>query len=156
MPVRKKIQFETQDESFSVTGEISKSDDEQRIVFGWAYVSHDKNGNQIVDKSGEFVSDPEEMENAAYTFMLNSRRGEDTHGVFSKDAPAPPRKADVIESTFFSKEKRDAMGIPDGILPESAWWIGVKIHDDELWKAYKSGDRKMFSIHGSAKTRKVA
>lgn len=134
-------------ETFEVVGEIAKADDEQQIVFGWAYVSHSADGTQQIDKSGEFVSDPHELEKAAYTFVLNSRVGGDSHvrkGVST-----------LVESVVFTKEKREAMGIPEGVLP-TAWWVGFKVHDAELWKEYKAGLKTMFSIHGKGVRKKVA
>ena len=44
--------------------EVAKANDEQQIVFGWAYITHDKDGKQQVDKSGELISDPAELEKA--------------------------------------------------------------------------------------------
>ena len=141
------------EEGFTLTGTVSKSDPVQQIVFGWAYVSHDVNGEQIIDKSGEMISDPEQLETAAYDFMLNSRVGKDWHDkLLSKadDAPA----ALVVESVFFSKEKQQAMGIPDGVMPVG-WWVGIKILKDDLWNAYLNGERSMFSVHGKALARRV-
>ena len=48
---------------------------------------------------------------------------------------------------MFTKEKMQAMGIPEGIVPEG-WWIGFYVDDDEAWKKVKSGVYQMFSIEG--------
>ena len=40
------------------------------------------------------------------------------------------------------------MEIPEGTLPVG-WWVGFKVHDEEVWKGVKSGKYKMFSVHGS-------
>jgi hypothetical protein len=133
-------------DDFEVHGEIAKQDDEQQIVFGWAYVSHDAMGVQQIDKSGEFVPDPEELEKAAYQFVLNSRDGGDLHvrkGVST-----------LVESVVFTKEKCEAMGIPAGTMP-TGWWVGFKVHDAEVWKAHKQGQRSSFSIHGKGVRKKV-
>lgn len=134
------------DNEFQVEGEIAKSDDEQRIVFGWAYISHDANGVQQIDKSREFIPDPEELEKAAYQFVLKSRVGGDSH--ITKGVST------MVESIVFTKEKREAMGIPEGVLP-TGWWVGFKVHDEEVWKAHKRGERSMFSIHGKGVRKKV-
>jgi len=139
---------------FDLTGEVSKADTEHQMVFGWAYVAQDANGQQIIDKSGEFISDPEELEMASYAFMLNSRVGKDWHDLVKDDSPNGPA-ASVVESVFFSKEKQAAMGIPEGVLPVG-WWIGMKVHDPALWEEYRGGNRSMFSIHGQALARKTA
>ncbi|MCL2416031.1 MAG: XkdF-like putative serine protease domain-containing protein, partial [Defluviitaleaceae bacterium] len=56
----------------------------------------------------------------------------------------------LVESVVFTKEKTVAMGIPGGILPEG-WWVGFKIHDDEVWNKIKNGEYSMFSIEGTAR-----
>lgn len=129
-----------------IAGEIAKSDDEKRIVFGWAYVSHDPTGVQRIDKSGEFVPEEDDLESAAYDFVLNSRVGGDVH--IKKGVST------MVESIVFTKEKREAMGIPDGVLP-TGWWVGFKVHDEEVWKAHKRGERSMFSVHGKGIRKKV-
>jgi uncharacterized protein YndB with AHSA1/START domain len=138
-------------ETVTFTGEVSKFDDEKRLVFGWAYVTHDAEGVQVVDKSGEFVSDPEELEMASYKFMANSRVSEDWHGkTVTKDDGTGV--GTVVESVFFSPEKCEAMGIPEGVMP-TGWWIGVKVHKDDVWDAIKAKERSMFSVHGAARAR---
>ena len=129
-----------------IEGEIAKSDDEKQIVFGWAYVSHNESGEQLVDKSGEFIPNPVELEDAAYDFVLKSRSGSDQH--------SKPSVSTMVESVVFSKEKCEAMGIPEGTLP-TGWWVGFKVHDTDTWKEYKAGNRPMFSVHGSGLKKRV-
>ena len=126
------------------SGVISKADEEQQIVYGWAYVTHDKDGILKDDKSGDFVDDVHEIEKSAVNFMLHHRASDLDH--------TNEKGGDVVESMVFTPEKRAAMGIPEGILP-NGWWIGVKCNDEQ-WAGYKSG-RTAFSIHGSG-TRKAA
>ena len=59
------------------------------------------------------------------------------------------KKASLVESVIFTKEKMQAMGIPEGIVPEG-WWIGFYVKDDNAWKKIKNGTYKMFSIEGKA------
>ena len=40
----------------SIRCEITKRDDDRRLVFGWLYQTHDKNGQRIVDWSGEYIT----------------------------------------------------------------------------------------------------
>lgn len=47
---------------FSGSGLIAKADEEQQVVYGWAYVTHDQNGKVVVDESGDFVDEVEEIE----------------------------------------------------------------------------------------------
>jgi hypothetical protein len=140
-------------DDFTVTGEIEKVDKERKQVFGWAYVTHDEAGRLNVDKSGEFIDDPEELEKMAYTFVLDSRQGGQNHERIGKDAPVI--KSTMIESMVFTPEKIEAMGLPEGTVPVG-WWTGWQIHDDSAWDDVKSGRAKMFSIHGTGSRAKVA
>lgn len=124
---------------FDLEGEVSKLDSDKRIAFGWASVAKGKDGKVIYDRQGDFLDDIENMEEVAYKFNLNSRDAGDMHvrkGVGT-----------LIESMVFTPEKCKALGIPEGTLP-TGWWVGFKVHDDEVWKAVKQGDYKMFSVHG--------
>jgi hypothetical protein len=133
--------------------EISKFDDEQQIIFGWAYVSHDKDGAQVIDKSGEYVPNPKDLEKAAYNFVRNCRVGRDFHGLLEKDDGS--QASTLVESIYFDPEKQAAMGIPPGILPTSAWWVGLKVLRKSLWQACKKGERPMLSIHGFGTSKAV-
>ena len=58
---------------------------------------------------------------------------------------------DIFISGFFevfTKEKMQAMGLPEDALPQG-WWIGFYIDDDDAWEKIKSGDYRMFSIEGT-------
>lgn len=126
-------------EEFDLEGEVSKLDTDKRIAFGWASVAKDKDGNVIYDHQGDFIEDITKMEEVAYKFNMESRDAGDMHvrkGVGT-----------LIESMVFTPEKCKALGIPEGTLP-TGWWVGFKVHDDEVWKSVKSGKYKMFSVHG--------
>ena len=120
---------------------VAKLDEEQRIIFGWAYVSRDADGEVVWDRSGEAVEKAEELEEAAYDFVLTSRVGGADH---AGDAPN-----ELVESIVFTPEKVAKMGLPPGLLP-TGWWVGFHVADDELWKSVKNGERPAFSIEGSA------
>lgn len=130
--------------ALQASGVISKADEEQQIVYGWAYVTHDRHGNVVVDKSGDFIDEIAEIEKSALNFMLNHRASDLDH--------SNVKGGEVIESMVFTPEKMEAMGIEKGALP-SGWWIGVKC-SDEQWAGYKAG-RTAFSVHGRG-TRKAA
>ncbi len=79
---------------------IQKQNEDKQIAFGWAYQCKTKNGEQLVDHSGDVV-DVSEIEKAAYRFVKLYREGSDNHerggiGV-------------VIESMVFTKEKAEAL-----------------------------------------------
>lgn len=121
---------------------IAKADEDQRLVFGWALVSADKNGNKLVDHQGDMV-EPDDLEDGAYEYVLNFRdAGEEHIGTLRK-------KARMVESCVFTPEKMKAIGIPDGTIPVG-WWIGFYVDDDTTWERIKSGKYKMFSIEGKA------
>lgn len=127
-------------------GRISKIDKEHRNVFGWAYVTHDKDGNVVVDKSGEFVDEYEEIERAAYQFVVKHRAGDMDH--------TNQKTSEMIESMVFTPEKIEKMGLPKGVLP-TGWWVGFHIEDDSLWDSVKKGERLAFSIHGKGTRKQV-
>lgn len=119
---------------------VIKSDDDKRLVFGWANVAVRVDGEQIVDWQQDAI-DVAELENAAYAYVAEFGAAGEMHrrgGV-----------GRVIESIVFTKEKAAALGIPPDILPEG-WWIGFKISDDEVWEKIKTGEYSMFSIEGKA------
>ena len=119
---------------------IMKSDDEKMLAFGWANVSMRVDGDLSEDWQADII-EPEELENAAYEYVLLYREGGEMHergGV-----------AVLIESVVFTEEKMQAMGIPAGTLPVG-WWIGFKITDKDVWEKVKNGTYQMFSIEGEA------
>ncbi len=127
----------------TVTGrfQIKKADSEKRIAFGWAYESVQKDGRHVQDHSGDIV-DISEIEDAAYNYVKLYRDGSEMHkrgGIGT-----------VVESMVFTKEKMQALGIPEGTMPQG-WWIGIQVSDDTVWERVKSGVYKMFSIEGTAK-----
>lgn len=119
---------------------IYKTDDDKRLVFGWANVAIRVDGEQIQDLQDDLI-EPDNLEEVAYDYVLRFRAGGEVHN------PDLRNKARLVESCVFTKEKMAAMGLPEGILPE-AWWIGFYVDDDDAWEKIKSGEYKMFSIEG--------
>lgn len=119
---------------------IQKSEDEKRLAFGWASISIDESGEQLIDWQDDMI-DPEELENAAYNFVRLYREGGEMHE--RGDC------ATLVESVVFTEEKMEAMGIPSGTLP-IGWWIGFLVTDDDVWEKVKDGTYSMFSIEGDA------
>ena len=122
---------------------IFKTDQDKRLVFGWASVAITADGQQIEDVQKDMI-DPEDLEEAAYSYVLNFRDTGEEH------IPSLRKKGKLVESCVFTKEKQQAIGIPEGIVPE-AWWVGFYIEDDEAWEKIKNGTYTMFSIEGKAK-----
>lgn len=121
---------------------IMKTDDDKRLVFGWASVSITVDGQQLEDHQKDII-DPEDLEEAAYEYVLNFRDTGEEH------ISSLRKKGKLVESCVFTAEKQRAMGIPEGIIPVG-WWIGFKIEDDEAWEKVKNGTYRMFSIEGKA------
>lgn len=126
---------------------IAKSDDDQRLVFGWASVARTADG-QVVKDWQEDTIEPEEIEKAAYEYVLNFRATGERHN------PSLRNKGRLVESVVLTKEKQAAMGIPEGYVDE-AWWVGFYIDDDKAWEGIKKGEYEMFSIEGQGRREKM-
>lgn len=120
--------------------QIAKSADEKQIVFGWANIAKDVDGSFPLDWDGD-VTRPEDLEDAAYTFVLKYREAGEQH--------EGEAVGQLVESVVFTKDKQEAMGIPEGIVPEG-WWVGFYIPDKEVFAKIKSGEYEMFSVQGKA------
>lgn len=118
-------------------GRIAKLDSEKRLAFGWGYVGQDAAGNVVVDHSGD-VMDVGSLEDVVYEFMLDSRTGNAMH--------QGEQIATVVESVMFTKEKAELMGVTGA--PAAGWWVGMKVHSDDVWKRMKAGELGAFSIEG--------
>lgn len=119
---------------------VQKVDEDKRLVFGWANVSVDVGGNEVVDLQEDMI-DPETLEAAAYKFAELYRDGGEMH--------ERTGTAVMVESVVLTEEKQAAMGLAAGTLPVG-WWIGFRVTDDDVWEKVKSGEYSMFSIGGTA------
>ena len=125
-----------------VSFDILKSDDDKRLVFGWASIAQTSDGETVEDIQNDII-EPEDLEEAAYEYVLNFRDTGEEH------LPGYRKKGKLIESCVFTEEKQRAMGLAPGSLPVG-WWIGFHIGDDNTWRRIKNGTYKMFSIEGKA------
>ena len=119
---------------------VIKSDDDKKQVFGWGSVAASVGGEPVVDGQDDII-DIEELESAAYEFVLKYREAGENH--------ENPGVGQLIESVVFTKAKMDAMGIPEGTVPYGLW-LGFQITDDGVWAKIKSGEYASFSIEGEA------
>lgn len=124
------------------TFSIYKTDNDKRLVFGWASVSIKVDGQQLEDHQKDII-DPEDLEEAAYEYVLNYRDTGEEH------ISTMRMKGKLVESCVLTEEKQKAMGIPAGTLP-IGWWVGFKITDDDAWQRVKNGTYRMFSVEGKA------
>lgn len=125
-----------------VSFDILKSDDDKHLVFGWASIIQTADGETVEDIQNDII-EPEDLEEAAYEYVLNFRDTGEEH------LPRYRKKGKLIESCVFTEEKQRAMGLAPGSLPVG-WWIGFHIGDDNTWRRIKDGTYKMFSIEGKA------
>lgn len=126
---------------------IKKSNEDKKQVFGWANVAVRADGTILEDLQHDVVT-PEELEKAAYEHVLSFRSTGERHD------PLLRQKGKMIESIVFTKEKLEAMNIPEGTLPYG-WWVGYQIDDDTTWAKIKKGEYNMFSIEGTAERQTV-
>jgi hypothetical protein len=96
---------------------------------------------EVTDSQGDIYS-AEEIELAAHLWMadfLNLGLG---HKGLINDGATP------VESWI----QRNLWKLDDGqeVIP-GTWVLGAKIHDDQLWQAFKSGELNAWSIEGWAK-----
>ena len=126
---------------------IFKTDDDKRLVFGWASISITVDGEQLEDRQKDII-DPEDLEEAAYEYVLNFRDTGEEH------IETMRKKGKLVESCVFTAEKQKAIGIPEGTIP-IGWWVGFKIEDEAAWQRVKNGTYRMFSIEGKAEREPV-
>lgn len=130
-------------------GTFSKTDDEKRQAFGWASVVQ-VDGKPVIDRQGDWIT-PDEIEKAAYKYVLENRRGGHQHR--RDDTDQPVHASDLIESFVVTPEKIEKMGLPSST--PVGWWVGYHFHDDQAWEDVKKGLKTGFSIHGKGKRREL-
>jgi len=125
--------------------EITKTDEDQRLVFGFASVAATVDG-VTVDSQGDSIP-PAVLEKAAYDYVLRSRDTSLSHerrGV-----------ARLVESFVVTEQKLEAMGLSTAGGSPQGFWVGFKVDNEDVWKDVKEGRLSMFSIGGTAKRREV-
>lgn len=126
---------EEENVEWSIPLDVIKAAPDQQLIFGWASVV-EKNGVLVVDKQQDVII-PDDLETAAYDFVLYSRTGGDMH--------TQKGVSRLVESMVFTKQKQQILGIDLGLV---GWWTGWKVDQPELWKLHKEGKRPEFSIGG--------
>ena len=120
-----------------IEGQILKQMDEERLAFGWAYVST-VNGELSLDHSGEFIR-PDQIAKAATNFMLSTRTAKNMH--------SGGKIGEVVHSMPLTNEIAKALGIQSD---REGWVVAIKVYDDQVWQDVKSGKLAAFSIGGRA------
>ena len=122
---------------FEKTVKIEKVDEEQRMVWGWAYVCIDENGQQVVDHSGDVI-ELAEVHKAAHEFMSESRLGGQMHDTEAGSVPESIVVTDAVAAELGMQTRK------------RGWFIGYHVDDDKAWAGVKSGRYQAFSIGGTA------
>lgn len=123
------------DKTFTVN--VAKVDAEQRIFYGWAYVS-EENGKVIVDKQDDYIL-PADLVKAAEDFTLQGGKLGDMH-----DARNVGR---VVASFVTSADLCKAFGLSVA-NDRRGWILGFKVDDPAVWSKIKSGAQLELSIGG--------
>lgn len=133
---RKRAEDSMEEFEIGLQFEIMKTDDEKRMVYGFASVSS-VNGAELVDLQGDVI-DMAELTKAAHEFMSNARVGGDMHTTMGT--------GEIVESMVIDGSLKKVLGIT---RPEEGWFIGYKVTDDGVWKNVKEGKYAGFSIGGT-------
>lgn len=121
----------------NVEGQILKTDEEQRMVYGWASVVTEK-GEPVVDRQGDVI-EPDTLVRAVNKFMEHVRVGKEMHKGDQIGA--------VIHSMPVTKEIGESLGIQSD---REGWIVAFKVYNDDVWAKVKSGELAAFSIGGRA------
>jgi DNA adenine methylase len=114
-----------------ITSAIRKRDDERRLVYCVVLEP------ETVDLQDDIVSF-DTIEKASHTFLQRFRVVGDQHCVKAD--------ADVVESYLAPVD----FEMEGQLVRKGSWVMAIKVHDDELWAAVKSGEYTGFSIGGTA------
>lgn len=118
---------------------VLKTDDERRMVYGIVYAPDQ------VDSQGDFA-DRFEIERAAHAFIKSGRSQQVDQNHQFEALPG----AFVAESWIVrAADPEFADWVPN------AWAVGIKIEDDALWQAIKSGEWAGLSLAGKAERETV-
>lgn len=128
--------------NFQLPITISKVDIEQRLVFGWASISQ-IDGVDVIDRQGDIIP-PDELERAAYEFMLRFRQQGDMHSEIGVGY--------AVESMVFTAEKEACGLVAKNDVGQQifGWFVGFKVENDAVWKRVREGELPEFSIGGRA------
>jgi len=121
----------------NIEGKILKTDDEQRMVYGWASVVTE-NGEPVIDRQGDII-EADTLVKAVNEFMEHVRVGKAMH--------VGEQVGTVVHSLPITKEIGDSLGIQSD---REGWVVAYKVFDDDVWAMVKSGELAAFSIGGKA------
>lgn len=127
---------------------IAKVDEDRRLVYLWASVASEDNGQTLlIDKQGDIITEAE-LENAAVEHMLYT----DQDGDCMHDG-CPVTQ--LVGSMVFTSELKKALGI-ETAMPRIGWLVCYKVLDDDIWARVKTGELAMGSIEATAERHEVS
>ncbi len=129
-------------EQTNLEGQILKTDDEQRLVYGWASVITE-DGKPLVDRQSDVI-EADTLVRAVNKFMEHIRVGKMMH--------KGDQVGQVVHSMPLTKEIGEALGVSSN---REGWIVALKVFDDEVWSLVKSGQLTAFSIGGKAKRKET-
>lgn len=116
---------------------ISKTVEDQNLVFGWASVI-EENGVPIHDLQGHRISE-DELEKAFYRYAEDARVAGEMHAEYGEAI------GKMIECVVLTKAKQEAIGIVG--LGKVGAWVGYRV-SPAVFAKIKDGTYKMLSIGG--------
>jgi len=131
---------------------IEKLNEDQHLVFGLSSLSVTADGEVYTDLQDDQIN-PEDLEKAAYEYVINSREGDVNHdrvqaSTLVESFVVTPQKLDMLLRACEYKGTTPAF---KGV----ALWVGFKVEDEETWARVKSGELRAFSIEVTARRRPV-
>lgn len=124
-----------EEENFEFVADVIVKNEDQSLVYGWASVI-EEGGQVLVDKQGDAIGEQDLIE-AAHDFISESRAAKAMH--------KGDQVGEIVESIVFSSDVQKALNID---LGKVGWFIGMKIHDDNIFAKFKKGEFSAFSIGG--------
>jgi hypothetical protein len=119
--------FVEEEQDLTITADILKQNDERRLVYGIVLVPFKR------DTQGDVFSDVQIMD-AAHEFMLRGGEVRDMHRRVVQ--------AKVVESVIVPPGGLNWYGT---FIPEGSWAVAIKVFDEVVWQAIKSGARRGLS-----------
>ena len=114
--------------------QIFKIDKMKQVVFGPVLIPN------IEDLQGDIITE-EEIENAAYDYMIKSRVTGFRH---EKELDAVIVESYIVKNDSWFRNGDNQ----DEYIPKGSWVVGMKILDDKVWEGVLDGTYNSFSIGG--------
>jgi len=141
LPLKKLSLFK--DDRFSDKIPILKFDEFKGIIYG-IVLRPDR-----PDAHGDIIS-PEEIEKAAHTYLIKSRRLDLQHERLLEE-----EEAAIVESAIARQDEVWEWKGRKSFIPKGSWWVGVQLFTEDLKEKVKSGEIGFFSIRGFGRRKRL-